>query len=129
MTAGDRHGEELALAKALKAASNATIAVIMPAYNAEKTLAQTYHDLPLEIVDEVIVTDDASRDRTVEVARSLGLEPIVHRRNLGYGGNQKTCYDRALEIGADVVVMVHPDHQYDPRMIPEMVNPLLRTVD
>ncbi len=126
MAPGDRHVEELALARALKAATQATIVVIMPAYNAEKTLAQTYHDLPLEIVDEVIVTDDASRDGTVAVARSLGLDPIVHPRNLGYGGNQKTCYDRALALGADIVVMVHPDHQYDPRLVPEMVNPLLR---
>ncbi len=126
VTRGDRYRDELLAAGELKAAREIRIAVIMPAYNAEKTLAQTYRDLPMEIVDDVIVTDDASRDGTVEVARSLGLDPIVHPRNLGYGGNQKTCYERALAIGADIVVMVHPDHQYDPRLIPEMVNPLLR---
>jgi glycosyltransferase involved in cell wall biosynthesis len=97
----------------------------MPAYNAEKTLERTYRDLPLDWVDDIVLVDDASRDRTVEVARSLGLHILVHPRNLGYGGNQKTCYREALARGADIVVMVHPDHQYDPRYIPEMVKPLL----
>jgi glycosyltransferase involved in cell wall biosynthesis len=102
------------------------ICVVMPAYNAEKTLERTWRDLPMEWVDDVVVVDDASRDRTVEVARSLGLHTIVHPRNRGYGGNQKTCYREALARGADIVAMVHPDHQYDPRSIPALVSPLLR---
>ncbi len=97
----------------------------MPAYNAEKTLERTYRDLPLEWVDDVVVVDDASRDRTVEVARGLGLHVVVHPRNRGYGGNQKTCYREALARGADIAVMVHPDHQYDPRVVPALVTPLL----
>lgn len=97
----------------------------MPAYYAEKTLERTYRDLPLDWVDDVILVDDASRDRTVEIARAMGLHTVVHPRNRGYGGNQKTCYREALARGADVVVMVHPDHQYDPRYIPELVAPLL----
>jgi glycosyltransferase involved in cell wall biosynthesis len=97
----------------------------MPAYNAERTLVRTHEDLPLSWVDDVVLVDDASRDRTVEIARSLGLHTIVHPRNRGYGGNQKTCYREALARGADIVVMVHPDHQYDPRTIPELVKPLL----
>ena len=101
------------------------VCVVMPAYFAEKTLERTYRDLPLDWVDEVIVVDDASRDRTVEIARSLGLHTLVHPRNRGYGGNQKTCYREALALGADIVVMVHPDHQYDPSYIPELVKPLL----
>jgi glycosyltransferase involved in cell wall biosynthesis len=101
------------------------ICVVMPAYNAEKTLERTYQDLPLDWVDDVVLVDDASRDRTVEVARQLGLHTVVHPRNRGYGGNQKTCYREALARGAGIVVMVHPDHQYDPRYIPELVRPLL----
>jgi len=101
------------------------ICVVMPAYFAEKTLEQTYRDLPLDWVDDVILVDDASRDRTVEIARSLGLHTLVHPRNRGYGGNQKTCYREALARGADIVVMVHPDHQYDPSYVPELVQPLL----
>jgi glycosyltransferase involved in cell wall biosynthesis len=101
------------------------ICVIMPAYNAEKTLERTVRDLPMDWVDDVVVVDDASRDRTVEVARGLGLHVLVHPRNRGYGGNQKTCYREALARGADIVVMVHPDHQYDPRYIPELAEPLL----
>jgi len=97
----------------------------MPAYNAERTLVRTHEDLPLSWVDDVVLVDDASRDRTVEIARSLGLHTVVHPRNRGYGGNQKTCYREALARGADIVVMVHPDHQYDPRYIPELVKPLL----
>ena len=102
------------------------ICVVMPAYNAEKTLERTYRDLPLEWVDDIILVDDASRDRTVEIARSLGLHTVVHPRNRGYGGNQKTCYAEALSRGADIVVMVHPDHQYDPKYVPELAAPLLR---
>src|SRR5437764_997935 len=90
--------------------------VVMPAYNAAQTLMQSYNDLPHDIVDEVIVVDDHSSDETVELARKLGLTTIKHDRNLGYGGNQKTCYTVALERGADVVVMVHPDYQYSPKL-------------
>lgn len=90
----------------------------MPAYNAEKTLEQTYSEIPMDIVDEVILTDDHSRDHTVEAAQRLGIKEIlVHDKNKGYGGNQKTCYNRALEIGADIVIMLHPDYQYTPKLI------------
>jgi len=101
------------------------IVIVMPAYNAAKTLERTYADIPHDIVHHVILVDDVSNDETVEVARHLGLETIVHRQNLGYGGNQKTCYDRALEWGADVVVMLHPDYQYDATRIPELVAPIV----
>jgi glycosyltransferase involved in cell wall biosynthesis len=97
------------------------IAVVMPAYNAGKTLQRTYDDLPLDLVDDVILVDDASRDNTVDVAKTLPIEVIVHPQNLGYGGNQKTCYRAAVARGANIIVMVHPDHQYDPKFIPEMV--------
>jgi glycosyltransferase involved in cell wall biosynthesis len=97
----------------------------MPAYRAEKTIERTYRDLPLDWVDDIVLVDDASEDRTVEIAASLGIHTLVHPRNLGYGGNQKTCYREALARGADIVVMVHPDHQYDPRYVPELVEPLL----
>jgi glycosyltransferase involved in cell wall biosynthesis len=90
----------------------------MPAYNAELTLPRTVADIPAGSVDEVILVDDCSKDRTVEVARSLGITVIPHEKNTGYGGNQKTCYREALARGADVVVMVHPDYQYDPRLVP-----------
>jgi len=101
------------------------ICVVMPAYHAEKTLERTVHDLPEGWFDDVVLVDDASRDGTVELARSLGLHVLVHPQNRGYGGNQKTCYREALSRGADIVVMVHPDHQYDPKHIPAMVAPLL----
>ena len=97
----------------------------MPAYNAAQTLARTYADIPQGLVDHVILVDDVSDDQTVEIAHRLGLEVIVHRQNLGYGGNQKTCYDRALEWGADVVVMLHPDYQYDATRIPDLVAPIV----
>jgi glycosyltransferase involved in cell wall biosynthesis len=100
--------------------------IVMPAYNAALTLERTYADVPHDIVDRVILVDDVSRDQTVEIARRLGLEVIVHRQNRGYGGNQKTCYDAALEAGADVVVMLHPDYQYDATRIPALVGPILR---
>jgi glycosyltransferase involved in cell wall biosynthesis len=99
----------------------------MPAYNAEETLERTYADVPKECVDDVILVDDASRDRTVEIARRLGLHVVVHPVNRGYGANQKTCYRTALERGADVIIMVHPDHQYDPRVIPDLLDTLRRT--
>jgi len=100
------------------------VAVVMPAYNAEQTLERTYHDIPQESVDDIILVDDASRDRTVDIARKLGVHVVVHPRNRGYGANQKTCYRTALERGAEVVVMVHPDHQYDPRVIPDLLQTL-----
>ncbi len=94
----------------------------MPAYNAEKTLESTYLEIPMDIVDDVIVVDDCSLDRTVEKAHELGIKHVIrHERNIGYGGNQKTCYQYALRLGADIVVMVHPDYQYTPKLIPSMV--------
>ena len=98
------------------------IAVVMPAYNAEATLARTLSELDRSVVDEVVLVDDASTDETVALAGRLGLEPISHERNLGYGGNQKTCYRRALELGVDIVVMVHPDYQYSPLLVPAMAS-------
>jgi glycosyltransferase involved in cell wall biosynthesis len=98
------------------------IVVVMPAYNAEKTLESTYNDIPFDIVDEVVLVDDASHDRTSEVARNMGIHTIVHGNNLGYGGNQKSCYQAALELGADIVIMVHPDYQYTPKLIPAMAS-------
>jgi glycosyltransferase involved in cell wall biosynthesis len=92
--------------------------VVMPAYNAEKTLKLTLDDIPPGSADEIILVDDASKDRTAELARGLGLKVIVHPTNKGYGGNQKTCYRAALEDGADVVVMLHPDYQYNPKLVP-----------
>lgn len=91
--------------------------VIMPAYNAEKTLEQTFSEIPKDIVDGVILTDDKSRDRTIELAKQLGILTFQHDHNRGYGGNQKTCYTNALKQGADIVVMVHPDYQYTPKLI------------
>ena len=98
------------------------IVVVMPANNPAKTLERTYREVPLDIVDEVVVTDDASSDVTVRVARELGLHTLVHQENLGYGGNQKTCYAEALRLGADVVVMLHPDYQYTPTLIAPMIS-------
>jgi glycosyltransferase involved in cell wall biosynthesis len=100
---------------------NKKIVVVMPAYNAARTIEMTYREIPLDLVDEVVVTDDASGDETVEVARRLGLHTIVHEKNRGYGGNQKTCYNAALELGADVVVMLHPDYQYTPKLLAPMI--------
>jgi glycosyltransferase involved in cell wall biosynthesis len=97
------------------------IVVVMPAYNAAKTLERTHGDLPSEFVDEVILVDDGSQDRTAELSLQLGLVTFVHRKNLGYGRNQKTCYREALGRGADVVVMVHPDYQYSPRLLVSLV--------
>jgi glycosyltransferase involved in cell wall biosynthesis len=97
------------------------IVVVMPAYNAARTIEQTYSEVPLDLVDEVVVTDDASSDETVEVARRLGLRTIVHDENRGYGANQKTCYTEALRLGADVVVMLHPDYQYTPKLLAPMI--------
>lgn len=96
------------------------ICVVLPAYNAEKTLRQTVAEIPREYIDDIILVDDASPDRTVEVSRQLGLHTLVHQRNLGYGGNQKTCYAEALRRGADVVIMLHPDYQYTPKLLVAM---------
>jgi glycosyltransferase involved in cell wall biosynthesis len=96
------------------------IVVVLPAYNAAKTLEKTYQEIPLDIVDKVILVDDASRDNTAEVARGLGIRTIIHPVNKGYGGNQKTCYRTALDHGADIVVMLHPDYQYTPKLLPAM---------
>lgn len=97
------------------------IIVVMPAYNAEKTLEQTYAEIPFDIVDEVILTDDSSSDHTVQKAHELGIKEIIqHKENRGYGGNQKSCYNRALELGGDIVIMVHPDYQYTPMLIHSM---------
>jgi glycosyltransferase involved in cell wall biosynthesis len=93
------------------------VIAVMPAYNAEKTLAATVADMPVGCVDEVILVDDGSKDRTVELARDMGLTVIVHEKNKGYGGNQKTCYREALSRGADIIVMIHPDYQYDSRVV------------
>ena len=100
------------------------VVVVMPAYNAAKTLHMTYQDLPHELVDLVILVDDGSSDETAQIARNMGLELFVHNRNYGYGANQKTCYREALKAGADIVVMVHPDYQYDPTLLPEIVHPI-----
>lgn len=102
------------------------VVVVMPAYNAAKTLRMTYADLPRDMVDLVILVDDGSKDDTVRIAKELGLELFVHNRNYGYGANQKTCYREALRAKADIVVMVHPDYQYDPTLLPQMVAPLRR---
>src|SRR3954468_19539802 len=103
----------------------ADVVVVMPAYNAALTLERTYADIPHDLVDRIILVDDVSKDETVEIAKNLGLDVIVHRQNRGYGGNQKTCYDAALGVGADVVVMLHPDYQYDATRIPALIAPIL----
>src|SRR5712691_4420435 len=102
------------------------VVVVMPAYNAGRTLRMTYEELPKDTVSMVILVDDGSTDTTLEIARQLGLEIFVHNRNYGYGANQKTCYAEALRAGADIVVMVHPDYQYDPRLVPQIIEPILR---
>ena len=102
------------------------VVVVMPAYNAGLTLRMTYEELPKDTVSLVILVDDGSTDATLEVARQLGLEIFVHNRNYGYGANQKTCYAEALRAGADIVVMVHPDYQYDPRLVPQIIDPIVR---
>jgi glycosyltransferase involved in cell wall biosynthesis len=102
------------------------VVVVMPAYNAARTLHMTYADLPHDMVDLVILVDDGSSDETTKIARELGLELFIHNRNYGYGANQKTCYREALEAGADIVVMVHPDYQYDPTLLPEVIQPIER---
>ena len=102
------------------------VVVVMPAYNAAQTLRMTYAELPHDTVDLVIVVDDGSSDETATIARDLGLELFVHNRNYGYGANQKTCYREALRAGADIVVMVHPDYQYDPTLLPDVIHARFR---
>jgi glycosyltransferase involved in cell wall biosynthesis len=102
------------------------VVVVMPAYNAGRTLRMTYTELPHEHVDMVILVDDGSTDDTVAIARELNLKLFLHDRNYGYGANQKTCYAEALRAGAEVVVMVHPDYQYDPRLVPDVIRPILQ---
>ncbi len=101
--------------------NNHKIIVILPAYNAEKTLERTYREIPFDIVDDVILTDDFSSDSTLEVAERIGIKHIIkHEKNKGYGANQKSCYEKALELNADIIVMLHPDYQYNPKLIPAM---------
>ena len=101
------------------------VVVVMPAYNAGRTLRMTYEELPKESVSTVILVDDGSTDATLQIACELGLEIFVHNRNYGYGANQKTCYTEALRQGADIVVMVHPDYQYDPTLVPQIIAPIV----
>ena len=98
------------------------VVVVMPAYNAEKTLRKTYEEIPFEYVDDIILVDDYSSDRTVAVAKELHIKTFVHRQNRGYGANQKTCYTEALKLGADVIIMIHPDYQYTPKLIVAMAS-------
>jgi len=99
------------------------LVVVLPAYNAARTVRQTIDETPTDIVDEIILVDDASQDETVAIAESLGIRHVIrHERNLGYGANQKTCYRRALELDADIVVMLHPDYQYTPKLLPAMAS-------
>jgi glycosyltransferase involved in cell wall biosynthesis len=109
--------------------NNKKIVVVLPAYNAEQTLAQTYNEIPFDIVDDVVLVDDASNDKTVEEAKKLGIKHVLrHEKNRGYGGNQKTCYNKALELGADIVIMLHPDYQYTPKLIPAMAEIIAQDV-
>lgn len=105
----------------MKVKKKKKVIVVMPAYNAADTLEKTYKEIPLKFVDEVIIVDDCSKDNTVEIARRLGIKTIVHKKNKGYGGNQKTCYKNALKDGADIIIMLHPDYQYDPKAIPRIL--------
>jgi len=102
---------------------NKKLVIVLPAYNAALTLEKTYREIPFDIVDDVVLVDDASKDNTVEVGKVLGIKHIIHHeKNKGYGGNQKSCYDKALELNADIVVMLHPDYQYTPTLIPAMAH-------
>lgn len=106
--------------------TNKKIIIILPAYKAAKTLKRTLDDIPAGIANEVVLVDDASPDNTVEVAKQLSIKYVfVHPKNLGYGGNQKTCYTEALKLGADIIIMLHPDYQYDPKVIPQLIEPIL----
>jgi glycosyltransferase involved in cell wall biosynthesis len=101
------------------------VIIVLPAYNAEKTLITTLDEIPVEFRKHIILVDDASTDNTVEIAKKEGLVVVVHQKNRGYGANQKTCYAQALSMGADIIVMLHPDHQYDAKIIPNLVTPLV----
>jgi glycosyltransferase involved in cell wall biosynthesis len=102
---------------------NNKVVVVMPAYNAERTLEQTFAEIPFDLVDEVVLVDDASKDSTAELARRIGVHHVIkHDQNKGYGGNQKTCYKKALELGADIVIMLHPDYQYTPLLLTAMIS-------
>jgi glycosyltransferase involved in cell wall biosynthesis len=107
-----------------KTSDKPKVVVVMPAYNAAKTLKITYEAIPHQAIDQIILVDDGSTDRTLEIARELHLTAFVHTRNYGYGANQKTCYTEALKEGADIVVMLHPDYQYDPALLPEVMAPI-----
>jgi glycosyltransferase involved in cell wall biosynthesis len=101
--------------------NNKRIIVVLPAYNAAKTLEQTYKEIPFDIVDDVVLVDDASKDDTAEVGKRLGIRHVIkHDKNKGYGGNQKSCYKKAIELGADIIIMLHPDYQYTPKLIPSI---------
>ncbi len=103
--------------------NNKKVIVVLPAYNASQTLEITYNEIPMDIVDDVVLVDDASKDGTSEVARRIGIKHIIrHEKNKGYGGNQKSCYDKAMELGADIVIMLHPDYQYTPKLIIAMTS-------
>ncbi len=102
--------------------NNKKIIVVMPAYNAQATLEKTYSEIPKEFVDEIILVDDFSKDKTVEISKRLGIKTFCHNKNLGYGANQKTCYNKALENKADIIIMLHPDYQYNPKLIPAMAS-------
>ncbi len=102
------------------------IVIVLPAYNAAKTLLLTLNEIPVDFHKHIILVDDASQDNTVEIAKKTGIQVFEHKKNRGYGGNQKTCYTEALALGADIVVMLHPDHQYDAKVIPDMTYPILR---
>ncbi len=100
---------------------NKLVIIVLPAYNASKTLIQTFEEIPMDIVDEIVLVDDNSSDNTIEVAKELGIKHIIkHDKNLGYGGNQKSCYNKALELGGDIIIMLHPDYQYTPKLIHSM---------
>lgn len=101
--------------------NNKRISIVLPAYNASKTLSKTYYEIPFDMVDDVILVDDNSSDETINIAKKLGIKHIIkHDKNLGYGGNQKTCYKKALELNADIIIMLHPDYQYTPKLVPSM---------
>ncbi len=103
--------------------NNKKVVVVLPAYNAALTLKKTYDEIPFDIVDEVVLVDDHSKDNTSELGKQIGIKHVIrHEKNKGYGGNQKTCYDKALELGADIIIMLHPDYQYTPKLIPSMAH-------
>lgn len=119
-------GRGSGLERTLEVENAENIYIILPAFNAAKTLEWTVHEIPPRYSEHILLVDDASTDDTVAIAQEMGLDVICHEQNLGYGANQKTCYRAALEAGADIIVMLHPDHQYDARLIPDLVQPLIR---